>query len=80
MQNEIDEDRAVSLLIEKEVSQLESSLFSAESLLEEASGSLEKLELATAHVTAANAVLSDQLTESVQHIDSTNEGRNIGIL
>lgn len=73
VQNEQGEDKALACLIDKELSHLETTLASAEGSFQDASGSLEKLELAIAHMKATNSVLGDQLADSLQQIDSSNE-------
>lgn len=74
VQTEIDEHKAVAVLIDKEVSHLEANLCSAESSLQDASGCLEKLEVAAAHMKETTRVLGDQLNLSLQQIESSTEG------
>ena len=74
MQTENDESKALTALIDNEVSHLEASLNTAESSFQHASGCLEKLEVAAVHMRETNCVLGDELQRSVQQIESTTAG------
>lgn len=73
-QSESEENRTLETLIEKEVLHLKGSVAAAETSFLRATGSIEKIEVATAHLHETNYALSQQLDTSLQLIDKSTEG------
>ncbi|CDJ49115.1 cyclin, putative [Eimeria brunetti] len=73
-QSECEEGKALETLIENEALHLEEGVASAESSFLHATSSIEKIEVATAHLHETNSVLSRQLDKSLQLIDESTEG------
>ncbi|CDI87703.1 hypothetical protein, conserved [Eimeria praecox] len=72
-QSEFEESKALEALIESEALHLEESVTAAEKSLLHATASIEKIEVATAHLHETNSVLSQQLDKSVKLIDESTE-------
>ncbi|OEH74935.1 putative cyclin [Cyclospora cayetanensis] len=73
LQNEIEEHKATTCLIQTDISHLESNLKSAESSLQQASCGLEKLEVAAAHMKETNCILAQELHLSSKQVEATFE-------
>ena len=73
-QSECEESKALESLIETEALHLEENVATAETSFLHATASIEKIEVATAHLHETNSVLSQQLDRSLQLIDESTEG------